>query len=522
MQSPGQRRPVQLHLQNPSINHTETGLDIIALHGLDTKSPDTWMWKTNPEDHSECGVNWLADETMLPKAVAGRARIFTCDWPADLLEPRTLVEHSFQELSSILLAGIQRVRSRYANDRPIIFVASCLGGIILIKALVQAKGDYRGIKTSTRGIIFLAAPFRGTSFEDVANWVELGLGIWGSTKDRRVTRLVDLIKGLTPQLDELRRDFIYLAVNQHYTVHTFYEKGYTDLYRNVSYLPNLLCTYKKQLVDKTSAILDIDPHPLSFDRTHVLMNKFSSPSDVCYQMLKIVRISRDELEMDQCYINLAIVQRIGEGLHPPGNESADKSINESSFSIGSRLKVGTPDQKLQVKLTTLFESSCKLCDDSWGRPSRILIQGRAGIGKTTLCKKIVHDFTRKAKWTERFARVFWVPLRELKKEGHTGYRLEDIFCRLYFNDAKDGGALASNVCDAVSGTASYDSLFILDGLDEVSELLDPGHAAFNSLIKLLNCPNAIITTRPHAKLPSIVKVDLELETIGFYPYQYKD
>jgi len=47
------------------------------------------------------------------------------------------------------------------------------------------------------------------------------------------------------------------------------------------------------------------------------------------------------------------------------------------------------------------------------------------------------------------------------------------------------------------GTSTNGTLFILDGLDEVSDLLDPAHSASSILTGLLNRPN-IITLRPHA------------------------
>src|SRR4051794_32309089 len=64
----------------PSENEDEADIDIIAIHGLDTKSPDTWIWKKSPDDLVEEGVNWLKDPHMLP-ARFPKARIFTCDWP---------------------------------------------------------------------------------------------------------------------------------------------------------------------------------------------------------------------------------------------------------------------------------------------------------------------------------------------------------------------------------------------------------------------------------------------------------
>lgn len=67
-------------------------------------------------------------------------------------------------------------------------------------------------------------------------------------------------------------------------------------------------------------------------------------------------------------------------------------------------------------------------DDRVMQPSRILIRGRAGVGKTTLCKKIVYEFYQGtwSKWSEPFDRVLWVPLRNLKSKPKDGYNLKGL------------------------------------------------------------------------------------------------
>lgn len=177
---------------------------------------------------------------MLPRTI-GRARIFTCDWPADLFEKPDLVQKEFLELARLLLAGIQQrphPNTSYTKgkDRPIVFIASCLGGIILMKALWVAHNspsDYIAIIRSTRGIVFLATPFRGTSFQDVANWAEPGLKVWASVKGKKVSTLLDIVKGSTFDLEELVCRFTQLYQDNKYPCHirTFYETGMTNLYR---------------------------------------------------------------------------------------------------------------------------------------------------------------------------------------------------------------------------------------------------------------------------------------------------
>jgi hypothetical protein len=242
-----QKRGVSLQQVDPkNQDATATDVDIIAIHGLDTKSPDTWVWRpdcskstasANPK--APKGVNWLEDGNMLP-AVVGSARIFMCDWPADMFEDADLVQKTLEEFARLLLEGIKRERlsptKETRKDRPILFIASCLGGILLMKALTMATGPvYDSLRKTTSGINFLATPFRGTSLQDVARPADLILGAWASIQSRKVTKLLDSLKSSTFQLEDLVREFTRLCQNPDnpYHVFTFYEKGKTDLSRKI-------------------------------------------------------------------------------------------------------------------------------------------------------------------------------------------------------------------------------------------------------------------------------------------------
>ncbi|KAL7797071.1 armadillo-type protein [Trichoderma afarasin] len=546
----------------------ETDIDIIAIHGLDTKSPDSWVWKSKPP-HED--VNWLASPQMLPGRI-GRARIFTCDWPADLFEQPDLIQKTAKVFARLLLAGIKRrplprARHKKKKDRPIIFIASCLGGIILIKALLIADhppSEYTAIRQSTRGIVFLATPFRGTSFQDVANWAEPGLRTWALIRGQKVSNLLDSVKGSTFHLEELVRSFTQLCQDKDYPcqVTTFYETGMTSLHRKFplswlipSPLMNQFCQ-PKPLVDSSSATLDIVPHPLPLDRSHVMMNKFEGPEDPDYRCvaakieeilqnirtnsllddadawirnkhytadkLKIERLSGDLLSMDQCYINLAVVEQRDQDTSPSGTGFG----TTSPFSLFNRQKVETPEKAIRVKLAAIFNQR-KGGDGKLIQPRRILIRGRAGVGKTTLCKKIIHEFTRGtwSEWNNLFDRVLWVPLRNLKlKERReiAGYNFEQLFAHEYFSLSSEKSKFARELLLAYElelETNSSRTLFLLDGLDEVSQDLGEGSMS-DFLNELLKQPNIIVTSRPSGKM--LLGMDLELETIGFYPDQVKD
>ena len=101
------------------------------------------------------------------------------------------------------------------------------------------------------------------------------------------------------------------------------------------------------------------------------------------EYLKIERLSGDTLSMDQCYISLAIVKQPGSDA-----ESFKKEVTTqrtSRTTLLARLKVETPDEKTEVKLSEL--SNPRKVGNEEKPTGRILIWGRAGIGKTTLCKK---------------------------------------------------------------------------------------------------------------------------------------
>lgn len=236
--------------------------------------------------------------------------------------------------------------------------------------------------------------------------------------------------------------------------------------------------------------------------------------------IEIQRLSGESLQMEQCYINLELVE-----MQREGNSTSQKL--SSPFSLSNRLNVETPDENLRVELSELFKKR-KLRDGQMKEPRRILIRGRAGVGKTTLCKKIVHDFTYKGVWSNIFNRVVWIPLRQLKTLHGSRPDLGDLLKHIFFEQHAKGSSLSDAMWRHLEDTKSENTLFLLDGLDEVAEILfknihGNSHQSHDLLIKLLECPNIIITTRPQTKLPSdLGQPDIELDTIGFSPNQVQE
>lgn len=244
------------------------------------------------------------------------------------------------------------------------------------------------------------------------------------------------------------------------------------------------------------------------------------------QRLSIERLSGDLLQMEQCYINLAIVKNVSQDT----SHSETKGTTLSSpFSLLGRQKVEVPDKTKQIDLKDIFEER-RGDNGQLMKPRRILIRGRAGVGKTTLCKKIVHGFINGefSNWNELFDRVLWVPLRNLKLTARRAlptYAMEDLICHEFFGSVRKPD-LARALSKALE-TSISNTLFLLDGLDEVSQDLKTQDLTTQDLESqdsmpvflktLLQQPNIIITSRPSARAP--LKLHLELETIGFGPDQ---
>jgi hypothetical protein len=134
-------------------------------------------------------VNWLDDSDMPPAAVPD-ASIFTYDWNANYFEDapvQTLLGHA-----DSLLAHTKGIQS--SSNRPIIFVASCFGGLVLAEALTRAAQEgspYRQVLFSTVGIVFLATPFHGADAHREAQWHVVVAGIMGEQTSDRLVRDLD-------------------------------------------------------------------------------------------------------------------------------------------------------------------------------------------------------------------------------------------------------------------------------------------------------------------------------------------
>ncbi|EGR47663.1 uncharacterized protein TRIREDRAFT_63909, partial [Trichoderma reesei QM6a] len=247
-------------------------------------------------------------------------------------------------------------------------------------------------------------------------------------------------------------------------------------------------------------------------------------ADEDLKLLRIERLDGSRISLDECYINLAVVRASGD--NALGTDSDTPS--PSPFSILRRLDIWEPPKSERVDLETLFERrngvSVGAAMDGSSRdiPMRILIRGQAGVGKTTLCKKMVYEFLYKDMWAEAIDRVIWIPLRQIKSSLFLGGQSIANLLSGPLPDAEKAGE--GTLGEALDRSFTEDpsrTLFILDGFDEVyRELFTAGNEL---LRKLINVPRVFITARPRGVNRELFQdIHLELETIGFYPIQVKE
>jgi HEAT repeat protein len=139
-------------------------------------------------------------------------------------------------------------------------------------------------------------------------------------------------------------------------------------------------------------------------------------------------------------------------------------------------------------------------------PKRLLILGKAGIGKSTLCQYIAHQWSEGKLWKEKFEAVFWVPLRKLRNVHSAETAASFLFrlcCPIDELFTKDVTVYLKKNSERI--------LLVLDGLDEIALTQDGQQKKIFD--ELLQFPYWIVTSRPHAA--GEVQADDIVENMGY-------
>ena len=207
--------------------------------------------------------------------------------------------------------------------------------------------------------------------------------------------------------------------------------------------------------------------------------------------------------IEQSYINLAIVET---------KEQQEKEKKLLNTKLNDEI-IGTYEEiygmKTKIEIKEIFDT----CKD---QTKKVLILGRAGIGKTTFCRYVVHQWAKGDIW-QQYQLVVLIQLRFLTTSrypsGHS-YLPVDFVKKEYFpydTISDEDISHFKKQCD------KGQVLWILDGYDEIMQDI-PEHLK-DVLNHILKTQHHILTSRPYAiALP----YDVKMEVIGFMDDNIKE
>lgn len=224
---------------------------------------------------------------------------------------------------------------------------------------------------------------------------------------------------------------------------------------------------------------------------------------------------QDSVSIEDAFIRLTIIR--SEEQQKKEAEFKEKSKEEKDDVYTYRL---SSYEDLYSAKTPIEPDKIFTADTNSLPPRRLLILGRAGIGKSTLCQYVAYQWTVNKlnviypTWPKLQA-IFWIKFRNLNQASYPAgksYSWIDVLNQECFQNN-----LSPDECRVLKNNIegySEQFLFLLDGYDEVLPEASSGHLkpALNTLCNQKTY--YLITSRP----PDVnLQVERRLEVMGFTP-----
>ena len=171
---------------------------------------------------------------------------------------------------------------------------------------------------------------------------------------------------------------------------------------------------------------------------------------------------------------------------------------------------GAPDNKT-VKHTPILHGDLFKVEENKKPVRKVIVEGNAGIGKTTLCTMLAEGWAE-GKILTQFDCVLLLPLRENRVSSATS--LAELFKLLHSSEK-----IRASVIEELEEREGEGVLIIADGWDELSEDNQLETSFLYDLLfgDVLPFASVILTSRPSASAPlhNLPSVDRLIEVVGF-------
>ncbi|MCJ1240785.1 hypothetical protein MMC14_008789 [Varicellaria rhodocarpa] len=408
-------------------------VDIIAVHGLNP---------TNTEFHAE--ATWTVEDKLwlrdfLPSKLPS-ARVLLFGYNANVAFETSIA--GVREQAINLLNRVASKREE-AEERPIVFVAHSLGGIIVKRALVEAKLDdsYKSIREATYGIAFFGTPHQGGNFAKLG---DIAASITRGVLRNPSNTFMEALKKDSLFSDTLVEDFRHQL--EDYYVLSFFE--------------TLPMGKLGLIVDQKSAILGLAglrERQIPMDANHTGVCKFESAEGDDYEQVSfnLVRLVKSAVKAAAERARIALLSV--PSLQPLSEATSGLGKKKTLFLV----PFGQDNQFIGR------EDIISNIDETLQTEQRIALTGIGGVGKSQIA--IEYCYRYRIKHPNRC--IFWVHASTFERFDQA-YR--DIARRLDlpgWNDPKTNTLQV--VYDWLTDEDRPRWLIVLDNADNVDFFFHP-------------------------------------------------
>ncbi|KAG9759988.1 hypothetical protein KCU73_g3113, partial [Aureobasidium melanogenum] len=327
-------------LERPADEESMRHVDVVAVHGLMGHWENTWNVGNSHSDPMFLRDRIPADLSRINV----RARVFSYGYDSAVFS-RSVV--TIDQAADMLLGRLLgKRRTSEEKNRPIVFIAHSLGGLVVKQAMIQAwtrNEYYKDLLESVKGYVpYLSLGFRGNS------------------------KFLESLSSKSADWMRISRDFVHRATSLQ--IRTFYE---TDRLGNVI------------VVDESSATMNL-PNELALPlagSNHVTICKFSASENQRYEPVK------DALE-DLVRAGLEITQRASNmPLTSVMPLTSDMPLRTDTF-CGREKEL----QKMAEALHPAKPRQTDGTDPANPRPNGLILYGIGGSGKTQLALRYIQKY----------------------------------------------------------------------------------------------------------------------------------